>query len=241
MGKGWLAGLIMVMAGTAQAELLRVGFGTNKPPYIFEAEKRGLEVDIIEQAALRAGYEIEPFFAPLERLHQMLGRGQLDAIATTNQMSGIQAHYSAPYIQYQNFAVALASRRLEIRTIADLGKYSVSAFQRARFLLGSEFQAMASSNPNYREEAQQIVRNRLLYAGRIDVIVGDRRIIEYFNREVGNLVDVKQPLTWFAIFPPTQYQLGCKLATQCERFSDGLQALRSSGAYEQIEKRYAAF
>lgn len=168
----------------AVAEPLRLGFGTNKPPYVFEGEARGLEYEIVVAAAQRAGLLVEVSYAPMERLHLMLRRGLIDAIATTNTQSGISAFYSEPYITYQNVAVALRERHYNIQRIADLGQYSVSAFQRARFLLGNEFQRMAESNPRYHEEARQIARNRLLYSGRIDVVVADMRIFRYFNRDV---------------------------------------------------------
>ncbi|QDQ27332.1 amino acid ABC transporter substrate-binding protein [Chitinimonas arctica] len=233
-----------LLALGVQAEVLRVGFGTNKPPYIFEVEKRGLEYEIIEQAAAQADFQIEPFFAPMERLHRMLELGQLDAISTTNEHSGVRAFYSKPYIEYHNVAVALAARNLDIRSIADLGRYSVSAFQRARKLLGAEFQAMADKNPHYREEAQQVVRNRLLYARRIDVVVGDRRIIEYFNQELlktGGVADARQPVTWYPVFPATPYQLGFRQEALRDRFNVGLDTLRRSGDYSALEKKYAVY
>ena len=137
--------------------------------------------------------------------------------------------------------MALSARRLDIRQIADLGRYSVSTFQRARELLGPEFMVMAAANPQYREEAQQIVRNRLLLSGRVDVIVGDRRIIEYFNHEMGGQVDSNQSLSWYALFPPTPYQLGFRSVEQRDRFDAGLEALRRSGEYTAIEKKYALY
>lgn len=237
----WLAVWSVALAVFAQAETLRVGFGTNKPPYIFESERRGLEYEIIEQAAIRAGFQLEPYFAPMERLHRMQQTSQLDAIATTNVLSRLPVYYSQPYIEYHNYAVALASRKLPIRQVSDLGNYSVSAFQRARELLGPEFQLMAEGNPQYREEAQQVVRNRLLLSGRVDVVVGDRRIIEYFNREVSKQVDASQTLSWYELFPPTPYQLGFRSAAQRDRFDAGLEALRHSGDYAAIERKYAGY
>jgi hypothetical protein len=94
----------------------------------------------------------------------------------------LKAYFSQPYLEYHNVAVALAQRKLVLNDIADLSRYSVSSFQRSRQLLGPQFEAMANANPRYREEGDQQVRNLLLYAGRVDVIVGDWRIIQYFNR-----------------------------------------------------------
>jgi polar amino acid transport system substrate-binding protein len=226
---------------TTSAQSLRVGFGTHKPPYIFENEARGLEYDIVMAAAQRGGLEPVAYYAPLERLNLMLSRGQIDLITTTNERSGGAAFYSDTYIRYQNVAVALRSRNLDIQRVSDLAGYSVNAFQRARFLLSSEFQAMAAANPRYREDAFQIARNRMLYSGRVDVVVTDMRILRYFNRLVYAQVDVTQPLTLYPILAASDYQLGCRQQVHCQRFSQGLAAIRQSGEYTAIERRYAMY
>ncbi len=237
---GWLLG-VMLLAPGVMAEPLRIGFGTHKPPYIFEHEARGLEYDIVAAAIAAAGFTLEAHYAPMERLHLALRRGDLDGIATTNAQSGIQAFYSKPYIHYHNIAVALTARNYRIDSIADLANYSISTFQRARFLLGPEFQVMAEANPRYREEAQQINRNRLLYSGRVDVVVGDSRILRYLNREVAGQVDTSQPLTWYMLLPATPYSVGFRLEAQRERFNQGLAAIRANGEYLRIEQRYADY
>lgn len=137
--------------------------------------------------------------------------------------------------------MALTSRGYRITRMPDLGQYSISSFQRARYLLGPEFQAMAEANPRYREEAQQINRNRLLYSGRVDVVIGDPRILRYFNRKVADQVDVRQPVTQYPLFPPTAYSVGFRLREHRDRFDRGLAAIRASGEYARIEQRYANY
>jgi len=234
----WVCCLLLPSLNVS-AQALRVGFGTHKPPYIFENEARGLEHDIVMTAAQRGGLAPVAYYAPMERLNLMLSKGLIDVIATTNERSGGNIFYSNVYIRYQNVAVALRSRNLDIQHISDLGRYSVNAFQRARFLLGSEYQAMAETNPRYREEAFQIARNRMLYSGRVDVVVTDMRILRYFNREVYTQVDVTQPLTLYPIFAATGYKLGCRQQADCQRFNLGLETIRSNGEYVAIERRYA--
>ena len=238
MFRWWLGCMVACLSATAVAEVLHVGFGTHKPPYVFEGEPRGLEYDIVERAARNAGFAVTAYYAPLERLHLMLRRGDIDAIATTHERSEVEAFYSDVYIYYHNAVVALAGRGYRIERVADLGQYSVSAFQRARFLLGPEFERMAMNNPRYREEALQINRNRLLYSGRIDLVVGDKRIIQYLNRDVDDQVDVSQPLAWFELFAATPYRVGFRRDDQRQRFDEGLRMLRESGEYRRIEQRY---
>lgn len=233
-----LAWGLSVQAG---ADPFRVGFGTNKPPYVFETERKGLEYDLVQAALRQAGYDMNPYFAPMERLHLMLARGEIDCIATTNELSGVAAYYSDVYIYYNNVAVALASRQLPIQKLSDLRGYSISAFQRARFLLGPEYERLVADLPNYREEAQQVTRNRLLYSGRIDVIIGDPKVIRYFNRDVLDQVDITQPLTWYPVFPPTAYKMGFRFQIQRDQFNLGLAAIRRSGEYAEIEQVYAEY
>jgi polar amino acid transport system substrate-binding protein len=238
MFRAWVVLMLACLSATAAAQVLHVGFGTHKPPYVFEGQPRGLEYELVERAAHNAGFELTAYYAPMERLHLMLRRGEIDAITTTNESSGVPAFYSDVYIHYQNMAVALAKRGYHIERIADLGNYSISTFQRARWLMGPEFERMAKNNPRYREEASQINRNRLLYSGRIDIVVGDKRIIRYLDRDVADQVDVTQPLAWFDIFPPTLYRVGFRLDEQRRRFNEGLRLLRESGEYQRIEQRY---
>ena len=238
MYRRWLGVMLACLSATVAAEVLHVGFGTHKPPYVFEGEPRGLEYELVDRAAHHAGFVLTAYYAPIERLHLMLRRGEIDAIATTHERSGVEAYYSDVYIHYHNVAVSLLSRGYRIERISDLGKYSVSAFQRARLLMGPEFERMTLNNPRYREEAQQINRNRLLYSGRAEVVVGDKRIIRYLDREVADQVDVTQPLAWFEIFPPTPYRVGFRQDEPRRRFDQGLRMLRESGEYQRIERRY---
>jgi polar amino acid transport system substrate-binding protein len=236
--KAFLALIFILIAPNCRAETLRVGFPSTVPPYVFDKELRGLDYDLVVSAAKYAGLDIKPIFAPRERLFHLLEASDVDAISSVNPDLQIRAAFSDVYIEYHNWAVALTSRKLEINSVADLKGYSIVAFQRARFAFGKEFQEMARSNPLYREEAQQIARNTLIYSGKADVAITDRRIFEYFNHELANKVDTSQPVTWYPLFPPTQYRVAFLRNDIRDRFNAGLAALRASGEYEAIVRRY---
>jgi polar amino acid transport system substrate-binding protein len=127
----WVFCCLLPCSLMVSAQGLRVGFGPHKPPYIFENEARGLEYDIVMAAAKSGRLQPEAHYAPMERLNLMLGKGQLDAIATTNERSGGAVFYSDACISYQNVAVALRSKNLKISRISDLASDPVNAFQRA--------------------------------------------------------------------------------------------------------------
>lgn len=236
-----LIALTAFLPFNAIADALVVGFGTHKPPYVLEDENSGLEFELVAAALEHAGVEMRPYYAPLERLHRMLQYQELDAMASTNHTSGVNAHYSAIYIEYQNIAVSLQRRHVQLDSIEDLAGYSVSAFQRARFVLGPRFETMTAANPRYREEARQITRNLLLYAGRVDVMIGDRRIIRAFNDEIADRVDISQPVVEHELFPPTGYRVGFTDAATRDLFDQGLAGIRGNGRYQAITRRYDGY
>ena len=84
MVRWWLGLTLACLSATAAAQALHVGFGTHKPPYVFEGEPRGLEYESVTRAAANAGFELTAYYAPMERLHLMLRRGEIDAITTTH-------------------------------------------------------------------------------------------------------------------------------------------------------------
>lgn len=231
-------GVVCADLSQLRAETLTLGFGTNKPPYVYEFEERGLEFDLVTAALRKAGDDFVPYYAPLERLHLMLKRGELDAMAATNQSSGVKAFYSDSYIDYQNIAVSLTRNQITLGSITDLEAYSISAFQRARYLLGNEYGAMVSGNPLYREEPRQITRNLLLYSGRVQVVIADERIFDAFNPLIAEQVDTQQAITRHQLFAATPYKVGFLDEVIRDRFNTGLAALRASGEYERIMARY---
>lgn len=231
----------LLVAPVAVAETIEFGFGTDKPPYVYENEGRGLEYDIVQAAMREAGISLNVRHLPIDRLHLTLEHGELDAIASTNIQSGLSnVAYSDVVLYYQNVAIALASRGLVVERIEDLSNLSVSSFQSARRLLGGAYAKMAAANPRYREEPRQITRSRLLYSGRVDVVVADIRIHEQLSKQASAEVDVSQPITVYPIFPRTPYRIGFRDAELRDRFNRGLAAVRASGEYAAIEERYAS-
>jgi polar amino acid transport system substrate-binding protein len=242
INRDWMALGLMGLLGISPlvvAEPLRVGFGVDRPPYVMEKNRSGIEVEIVTRAAANAGMQVVVIFAPYVRGNLMLQRGQLDAVTSTQPVHPA-SFYSLPYIEYQDIAIALSKRKLRVQSIADLGRYSVASFQLAHEVLGPEFQSMAAANGAYREVLDEKARNLLLYTGQVDFLVGDKRIFEYFNRKLNEVarVDVSQPVTLYPLWKPVSFHMEFRLATQRDRFDQGLKALQDSGDYARILKKY---
>lgn len=225
----------------ADQKKLIVGFGMDKPPYVFEKENSGLEVELFREAARAAGYEVKSFFGPMERIKAMLMNGELDAITNTNINEQLHLFNSEPFIEYHNYAIALKKRNLKIEKISDLKKYSIASFQRSRDLLGDEYSKMVKENKQYHEFADQKLRNIQLFKERADVIIADKRIFEYFNTQLDDSIDQKQPVVMYDLFKPIRYQAAFRSKTAMQDFNKGLSKIKKNGTYRRLEEKYSNF
>ncbi|HYD81947.1 MAG TPA: transporter substrate-binding domain-containing protein [Paucimonas sp.] len=220
---------------------VRIGMGLTKPPYIMESGKEGLEYEIAEQALAAAGLKMVGVQFPPVRGLALFRAGQLDGLLTVDEGIGGNHFFSEPYILYQNVATTLTSRNIRLRQIEDLIDYSVAGFQNANVILGERFKALAARHPEYKEYPQQIIQDKLLYTGRVDVVVGDRRIFRYFSTRLEASIDATQPVTFHPIFPPNPRLAAFHDAELRDRFNAGLKAIKSNGAYDAILKKYQEY
>ncbi|WP_374334476.1 substrate-binding periplasmic protein [Leeia sp.] len=233
-----LAGLLLAGIAHADRPVLKVLFGVHKPPYIHEPNRSGLDYEIVNQAVQLMGYQLQADFTPPARGVLLFKNADIDALATMRESSGLEGAYSDAYISYQNVATVLAKRGIVLNNIEDLAGYSVAAFQNAKLNLGERYRNAVDKSPSYQEVSPQVIQNKLLYSGRVDVVIGDRLIFRYFNQEAASLVDVKQPIQQFALFPPTEYKVLFRDPAMRDRFNNALRALKARGTYREIEQKY---
>ncbi|WP_243729354.1 substrate-binding periplasmic protein [Paludibacterium purpuratum] len=233
-----MSAMALALPACAAPPALHVLFGLNKPPYIIEGERRGLEYELIDMIVSDMGYRLEPTFVPPARLISLVRIGEFDAAATVRETSGLPGYYSSPYIQYQNVAIALAKRGVALHSIDDLSAYRVVAFQNAHLVLGETFRHMTEHNASYQEASPQWIENNLLFSGHVDVAIADWKIFRYFNGIVAGHVNTQQPVSLFAIFPPTDYQMVFRDAHLRDVFDKALEHAKRDGRYEKIMVRY---
>jgi len=236
----WLA-LTVSCAAHAQEAALRevhVGMGLPKPPYIMESGTAGLDYDIARQALAAGGYRLVGHMLPQTRALAMLRAGQLDGLMSVSEGIGGQDYFTDNYIVYQNVAITLARRNLKLQQIEDLANYSVAAFQNASLVLGDRFSMVASGHSDYREVPAQITQNKLLFTGRVDVVVGDRLIFRYFSEKLEPKIDAGQPVTFHRIFPESPRKAVFRDARVRDAFNAGLKTIHANGTYDAIMKQY---
>ncbi|WP_151632407.1 substrate-binding periplasmic protein [Noviherbaspirillum aerium] len=218
--------------------VLQIGVGLIKPPYFLAPGTGGMEYEIAEKAFEAGGYRMAAQHLPPSRALALLRAGHLDGMLSVTEGIGGRHYFSESYLHYQNVAIALSSRNLRIRGVSDLRGWSVAAFQNASLLLGEEFKTVATGHPDYREYAQQLTQNKLLYTGRVDVVVGDRLVFRHLSRHLEAPIDVRQAVTLYPLFPPSPRMAVFKDAAMRDAFNAGLQVIRRNGVYGAILKKY---
>jgi polar amino acid transport system substrate-binding protein len=220
------------------AHEVQVGMGLAKPPYIMESGAAGLDYEIAKQALAAGGYQLVGHMLPQTRALAMLRAGQLDGLLSITEGIGGQDYFSDNYITYQNVAITLTRRNLKLQQIEDLANHSIAAFQNASMVLGDRFSQMVSAHSDYRELPSQITQNKLLFTGRVDVVVGDRLIFQYFTRLLEPKIDAGQAVTFHRVFPESPRKAVFREARVRDAFNAGLKTIRANGTYDAILKQY---
>ena len=215
----------------AAPPVLHVALGETKMPYVSSDNQSGIEYDIVTQALRLAGYKVKIEYLPNKRALLEFRDGQLDGV-----ISNTGNYLSEPYIAYQNMAITLCQKQINIDSIKALAPYQVTAFHNASQYLGADFAKIASNKINYRELSPQKLMNRMLLAARFDVAISDINIFKYEHKKIDPLGN--QALCPFAIFPPTLYRLEFREPIVRDRFNVALKNFREQGLYEQLAKKY---
>jgi len=238
----------LLLGGSARARELHVGIGYAIPPYVITESDAGLEVDIIRQALLEAGYESLFIYLPNLRLPVEFAKGNLDCVAANSvydlgKDSGRSAFPSQKTIAYRNYAITLRDDWLHIASINDLAGKTVLGFNNARLFLGPEFRAMARLNTNYRELDDQSLQVRMLFARRAQVVIADKFIFlwwrEYLKKVSPSMKrELSLPLAFHEIFPPSPRRVSFAWPEVRSAFDSALDELRKSGRLESIINQY---
>jgi polar amino acid transport system substrate-binding protein len=238
---GLFAILAVLTTATAEARDLRVVFSQYTPPYVFE-NGEGIVVDIVRKALARHGHTVTPLYLPIGRGFLMFAQGKVDGTAIIKRNSGLEAHYSAPFMQYNNHAIGLRSRDLAIDKLSDLADKRIIAFQNAHKYLGEAFGRVAEANPGYQEMGNQKTQVLMLLKGRVDVVIMDEAIFRYYRGELirEGKVPGDRKVELFDLFPATQYRCAFTDPAIRDDFDDGLRRIRADGTYDAIFEHYEA-
>lgn len=236
MRLNWILGLLLLaQQGMLAAAPLTVLVGQQKPPYINTANISGYEVELLAEVVSRMGYEPVFLFVPNARIKPLLLQGEGDIASlqpVANEEAGL--FYSNPYIRYQNVAISLANDKLVIGHSSDLGRYSVLAFQNARLVLGPDYTDMARISANYRETVDQQAQLTMLLSKRVQVVVMDRNIFNYYRLQH----DDAQEMAIHPLFNTTVYRAAFRDAKVQRAFDRALLSVILDSWYQRLQRKY---
>ncbi|HEX5394105.1 MAG TPA: ABC transporter substrate-binding protein [Rhodocyclaceae bacterium] len=234
-----LALCLAVSCSQALSRELKIIFAQYTPPYMLD-NGGGIVTDIVKAALEPGGYTVVPMPVAMGRGIELYASNRIDGIAPIRESSGLQSNYSDVFIQYHNYAFALKSRNLNIKTLNDLKVNTVIGFQNSSKYLGQAYAAAVAANPGYKEMANQETQTLMLLLGRIDVAIMDESIFRYYREKL--IAEGKAPrsaeVQRFDLFPATEYKCAFADAKIRDEFNRGLATIRANGRYDAIYRKY---
>ncbi len=212
------------------------------PPMITE-NGVGHEATIIKEVMAACGHTVKFRIVPFTRNWIEFQSGVYDAVSTVPAGMDLAGQRSVVYIRYQNGASVLASSGLKIHSLGDLAGKSVISFAGAREILPG-LQAEVHNFADYHENTNQLVHSNLLFAGRVDAVLGDGLIFAEYNRRLrerekaGETLSFNsnQSVIFTAIFQPSPYVMVFKDGTLRDDFNRCFDQLANSGRVAAILK-----
>lgn len=241
----WISAFLVFLPLTTQvlADDVVVGFGKDKPPFVFGIDGKGLEIDIFREALALEGHGLTVKHFDNGALVDAVARGRVDAVAT--------AHSDDPnlcrverFIQFENVAISLESKSLEVDKIDDLVSYRVVAWERAYKDLGERFfQLFAPENrgsdSTYLEHHSQEAQVKMFWMDRADLLVIDKVIFEWYRNQMPPALQSQRPVRFHPLFEtPTYYPALFADEALCQEFRTGLRKLKSRGGYQDLYESY---
>lgn len=229
----WLV-FILLVSTCLLAKPFNVVTGIDRPPYSIQNARVGFEIELLNAVLEKVVDHHEFVIAPYGRSIKILDVKNIDAMTT----AGISVYHdsgklSLPYIQYQNVAVTLKNANLKFESINDLEHFSVAAFLNAKTILGDTFNQAVLKSSQYTELSDQSQQLHMLRKNKVQVLVMDINIFNYFNKFHELEVDIHR------IFPLTAYGLLIKENAFKIRFDYALQQYLNSDAYLSLANKWS--
>lgn len=244
-----LASLLAVsLAPAAHAADLTVAFNTDRPPYTYidaSGQLAGIEVDVVRLALARLGYGMKIELVSKARLLLAVRSGQVDVAVSVHGKDEAGLHYSDGMVDYINYAITRKEDRIRLTGEGDLDQYRFVIWQRGWADLGPAFEARYKPDdngqlrPNYFQSSTQDAQSRVFWARRVDVIVVDRHVFEWYRRQLAGSMKVDDEVEYHDIFKSTAvFAAAFADRDMRDRFNSTLKVMRTDGSYQDILNRY---
>lgn len=240
-----LQGVLMLglaWPGLAGATEVSMAFGEKIPPFCFPETDSGIELEILREALAFRGHTLKPKYYPFARIPTAFKTGGVDAAMTDlgEDLTKAGAFYGDPAVVYDNVFISLASRKLVIKTPADLRGLTVVAFAGASKRYPDWLDDVKKAG-HYFELNDQSLQVRTLVAGHYDVALSDKNIFKYYTQLL-NADSAFHPkpvvMHSFVKMNPMNYRPLFRDQAVRDDFNAGLKQLKSSGRFNAIYKKY---
>ncbi len=229
--------LLVIVSTTSVARQIDVVAGWNKPPYVDTNTDSGFELELTKHILSRLGHTVKLIYVPFGRSLRQLEQGRADIVLTVNPRHKISRNFlTDEYVTYQNTAISLASRNLQIDAVKDLSQYTVLAFQTAQNVLGAEFTEMVSEHKGYLEIADQSRQVRMLLMGSVDVAVMDQNIFSWLRSKLP--AAHQKEIRMHPLFGKTSYRAAVADESLRNAFNKELKAMMRDGRYQALADKY---
>lgn len=182
----------------------------------------GREAEVIKHVMERCGHKGIFDFAPFARHWKVYKSGKGDAVVTVPTDMSLPGTQTKSYVQYHNGASLLASNASGVTSLDSLAGRSVITFMGGRTILPNVDEAVSSFS-SFKEISDQQRHSMMIFAGRVDALLSDGMIFAAYNdrlRASGKSrgFDPRQPVTFRAIFDPTEYSMNFRNPTHAADF-----------------------
>lgn len=202
----------------------------------------GREAEVIKNVLDRCGHSVAFEFAPFGRHWQVYEDGRGDAVVTVPREMTLPGTPTRSYVQYHNGASLLAGNAAEVTNLGSLTGRSVITFMGGRTILPG-VDAAVSNFSSFKEIADQHRHSMMIFAGRVDAILGDGMIFAAYNEQLRAAgkdrgFDPHQPVIFKAIFDPTSYRMNFRSPVHAADFDRCFAEAEAAGDISRINSAW---
>lgn len=213
---------------------LAILVGVDKPPYIAVKQQSGFELELLKTVSQQLGRCAKFLHVPNGRLLELYQQGQGDLVSLQRSVpDGLYA--TAPYIRYENVLIIRKDALRTIRRLTDLAGLRLMAFQNASQFLSDDYRRMLPLLASYLEVVEQHQLPSMLLKNRVDALVMDRNIFDYYYRQTAPNDSSLQQLHWFGV---NSYHLLGRNQALVQQFSQALVQFQQTAAFHQLQLQF---
>jgi polar amino acid transport system substrate-binding protein len=239
------AGLLPPTGATAEPgpPAVTLAVPVSMQPYFIPHRQTGLTYDVVREAFAARGRKVQPVYVSPRNNRVVLSRDAgVDCAALLDESGRAKWPAVLEVHPFQDHAITLTATGLTLDRIEDLRDKTLVAFGGASRVLGPAFQAVAHDNPRYREVGNHRAQLRLLLSGRVEVVVADKRLVEWYLEYLRDYEkdqhDGQLSVTYHNLFDPVDYYFGCRRREILDEFQAGLESIRDNGKLARIRAHY---